>query len=90
MSLYVFYVIFFLKAVVLDVMPLVAEMIQHTFNGTGTAAKVFSCGFQRPETVFGNEFQDILQPLFIRSVIHKAPVSVRRGSEIRILSWILL
>jgi len=75
MSLFFFDEIFFLKAVVPDIVALVTEMIQHSFYGAGTAAEAGGSVLDRAEPVFSDQFNDIFQPLFIRSVIHNTSLS---------------
>jgi hypothetical protein len=75
MSLFFFDEIFFLETVILDVMTAITEVIQHSLNSPGAATETVSSVFNGTEPIFGDQFYDIVQPLFIRSVIHNTSLA---------------
>jgi TRAP-type mannitol/chloroaromatic compound transport system permease small subunit len=72
MSLFFFDEIFFLLMVVFDVVAPIPEMVEHSFNGAGTAIKPGGGILQGAKAVLCYQFQDIVQPFFIRSIIHNS------------------
>ncbi|SDP46289.1 hypothetical protein SAMN05428975_1317 [Mucilaginibacter sp. OK268] len=70
MSLFFFDEIFFLKTVVLYIMATVAKVIQHSLNGSGAAAEAGGRIIYGAEPVLSDQFQDVIKPLLIRSVVH--------------------
>ena len=76
MSLFFLDEIFFLKAVVTDIMAPVPKMIQHSLNSPGAAAETRRRVIHCSEPVLSDQFQDIIKPLFISSKVHNSPSQI--------------
>ena len=70
MSLFFFEEIFFFKAVISDIMTILAEVGQHAFYSAGAAAEVCSDNFNRAEPVLFDQLEQIFQAFFIGAVVH--------------------
>lgn len=70
MSLFFFYEVFFLKAVEMYIVTLIAQVIKHSFDRSCAATEFYRSILHRPKAIFFYQFQNIFQPFFIGAVVH--------------------
>ncbi|MCC8407729.1 hypothetical protein LJ707_02230 [Mucilaginibacter sp. UR6-1] len=65
MSLFFYQEIFFLEAVIPDMVTAVTQVIEHAFDGTSAAAEPCCCIIDSTKPALPDQFQDIFQPFLI-------------------------